>query len=339
MTAVDGRYYDGKSTLQHKVSLHAETPGRLRVVGDGIDFNCALADVRASSRLGNTRRHLTFADGSQFETENNDAIDAIFSGVKAGAFGRLLHRWESTLGYVALALVLTVAAIWVGVTYGIPAAAKQIAFRLPEATNRLLGQEALETLDQVLLQPTRLPSQRQAEVRKLFAEMTTGLPGADQYRIELRASKVIGPNALALPSGIVVVTDPLVELAKDDQELIAVLAHELGHLKQRHALRSVLQNSGTVVLLIAVTGDVSAVVSITATLPTLLVQSKYSRDFEREADDFAFDYLKQRNIPAESLTALLVRMEKKADASGGVMSYLSSHPATKERAERARAAH
>ena len=339
MTPVDGRYYDGKSTRQHKVSLDADAPGRLRIAGDGIDFTCALADVRASSRLGNTRRHLTFADGSQFETEDNDAIDAIFAGTKGGAFGRLLHRWESTLGYVALALVLTVAAIWAGVTYGIPAAAKQVAFRLPEATNQLLGKEALESLDKVLLEPTRLPPQRQGELRKLFADMTTGLPGADQYRIELRASKVIGPNALALPSGIVVVTDALVELAKDDNELTAVLAHELGHLKQRHALRSVLQNSGTVVLLIAVTGDVSAVVSITATLPTLLVQSKYSRDFEREADDFAFDYLQQRNIPAESLTALLVRMEKKPDASGGAMSYLSSHPATRERAERARAAH
>ena len=99
-----------------------------------------------------------------------------------------------------------------------------------------------------------------------------------------------------------------------------------------------LQNSGTVVLLIAVTGEASAVVSITATLPTLLVQCKFSRDFEREGDDFAFDYLQQRNIPAESLTALLVRMEKKPDASGGALSYLSNHPATRERAERARCA-
>ncbi len=338
MTAVEGRYYDGKSTQQRKASIFSATPGRLRVVGEGVDFSCALADVRASSRLGHTRRHLSFPNGSQFETEDNDAIDAMFSGVRAAAWGRLLHHWESTLEYVLVALVLTVALIWAGIAYGIPALAKQVAFRLPATTDKLLGQQALETLDKVLLEPTRLPPRRQAELRKLFADVTAGIAGADNYRIELRASKTIGPNALALPSGIVVVTDPLVELAHSDGELIAVLAHEIGHLRQRHALRRVLQDSGTLVVVVAVTGDISSVISLTAALPTLLVQSAYSRDFEREADDFAFDYLKQRNIPADSLTAILVRMEKKADASGGVLDYLSSHPATKERAERARAA-
>jgi len=336
MTAVEARFYDGKSSQQRKVSIHSEPPDRLRVVGDGVDFRCGLAEVRPSSRVGNTRRHLYFADGSQCETEDNDAIDEIFSGVQAGTFERLLHRWESRLGYVLFALVLTAASLWAGVTYGIPALAKQVAFSLPAATDKMLGQEALEGLDKVLLKPTQLPPKRQAELRALFSDMTDSIPGAADYRLELRASKMIGANALALPSGIVVVTDPLVELAHSDDELIAVLAHEIGHLRQRHGLRRVLQDSATVLVVIAVTGDISSVVSLTAALPALLVQSKYSRDFEREADDFAFDYLKRRAIPAESLTAILLRMEKKTGASGNFPDYLSSHPATKERAERSR---
>ncbi len=236
--------------------------------------------------------------------------------------------------------MLTIVAIWAGVTYGIPAAAKQVVFRLPEATNRLLGQEALETLDKALLEPTRHPLCAKPNCAKLFADMTAGLPGADQYRIELRASKVIGPNALALPSGIVVVTDLLVELAKDDHELIAVLAHELGHLKQRHALRSVLQFRHRRITNRRDRRRERGRVDYRHTAHAArAVQLNIHCDFEREADDFAFDYLKQHNIPAESLTALLVRMENKSDASGGAMSYLSSHPATRERAERARAAH
>ena len=338
MTAVEGRYYDGKSTQQRKAALYADAPGRLRVAGDGVEFSCALADVRASSRLGNTRRHLTFADGSQFETADNDAIDAIFAGVRAGAFGRLLHHWESTLGYVAAACVLTVVMIWAGVAYGIPALAKQVAFRMPAATDELLGQQALETLDKLLFEPTRLPPQRQAELQKLFADMISSIQGDGNYRLELRAGKAIGANALALPSGIVVMTDALVALAHSDDELTAVLAHEIGHLRQRHALRRVLQDSGTVVVLVAITGDISSVISLTAVLPGLLVQSAYSRDFEREADDFAFDYAKQRGIPPAALTAILTRMEKKPRGAGGVMDYVSSHPATREREERARAA-
>jgi len=336
MTAVEARFYDGKSSQQRKVSIYAEPPGRLRVVGEGVDFSCALTEVSASSRVGNTRRHLTFADGSQCETEDNDAIDEIFSGVRTATFGRMLHRWESRLGYVLLALVLTMVSLWAGVTYGIPALARQVAFSLPASTDRMLGQEALAGLDKALLEPTKLSPKRQAELKGLFSDMTAGIPGASDYRIELRASKMIGANALALPSGIVVVTDPLVDLASNDGELIAVLAHEIGHLRQRHNLRRVLQDSATVLVVIAVTGDIGSIISLTAALPALLVQSRYSRNFEREADDFAFDYLKQRAIPAESLTAILRRMEKKAGASGKFPDYLSSHPTTQERAERSR---
>jgi Zn-dependent protease with chaperone function len=336
MTAVEARFYDGKSSQRRKVSICSEPPDRLRVVGEGVDFSCALAEVHPSSRVGNTRRHLYFADGSQCETEDNDAIDEIFSGVRAGAFDRVLHRWESRLGYVLFALVLTAASLWAGVTYGIPALAKQVAFSLPAATDRMLGQEALEGLDKVLLEPTQLTPKRRAELMALFSDMAASIPGAAGYRLELRASKRIGANALALPSGIVVVTDPLVKLANSDDELIAVLAHEIGHLRQRHGLRRVLQDSATALVVIAVTGDIGSVVSLTAALPALLVQSKYSRDFEREADDFALDYLKRRAIPAESLTAILLRMEKKAGAPGSFPDYLSSHPATKERAERSR---
>lgn len=337
MTAVEARFYDGKSSQQRKVSIYREPPDRLRVVGEGIDFSCRLAEVRPSSRVGNTRRHLHFADGSQCETDNNDAIDEIFSGVSTAAFGHLLHRWESLPGYVLFALVVTIVSLWAGVTYGIPALAKQVAFSLPAATDKVLGQEALEGLDKTFLKPTHLPPKRQAELRALFADMVASLPGAGDYQLALRSSKAIGANALALPSGIVVVTDALVELAKSDDELVAVLAHEIGHLRQRHSLRQVLQHSGTALVVIAVTGDIGSLVSVTAALPALLVQSKYSRDFEREADDFAFDYLKRRGIPTESLTAILLRMEQKAGASHNGPDYLSSHPATQERAERSRA--
>ena len=223
------------------------------------------------------RANSTFPDGSQCETDDNDAIDELFAGVRAAAPGRLMHRWESRVRYVAAAFVLTSVLLWAGISYGIPALAKQIAFGLSPSTDAMLGQEALAGLDKVLLEPTQLAPERQAEVKALFSDMTTNIDGASDYRLEFRASKKIGANALALPSGIIVITDPLVELAKNDGELTAVLAHEIGHLRQRHDLRRVLQGSATAVLIIAVTGDMSSVASLAAALPTFLVNSKYSR--------------------------------------------------------------
>jgi Zn-dependent protease with chaperone function len=336
MTAVEARFYDGKSSQQHKVLIYPDPPARLRVIGDGIDFSCALAEVRPSSRVGNTRRHLYFADGSQCETEDNDAIDAIFSGVRAEAPGRLLHHWESRLSYAAAALCITLFLGWAGITYGLPALAKQVAFGLPAATQTLIGRDALAVLDKVLLAPTQLPAERQTQLRAVFSGVTGGLEEAGDYRLELRAGKRLGPNALALPSGIIVFTDELAELAESDQELIAVLAHEIGHLKQRHALRHLLQNSATALLIAAVVGDITSITSLAAALPTMLLQAKYSRDFETEADAFALGYMQRNGIPPEAFAAILLRMDEKAAAKDAPV-YLSTHPATRERAERFRA--
>jgi Zn-dependent protease with chaperone function len=83
-----------------------------------------------------------------------------------------------------------------------------------------------------------------------------------------------------------VITDDLVKIAKSDDEIIAVLAHEIGHVRGRHALRQLLQAAGISALAVAVLGDVSSFSAILGAAPALL-HAKHSRDFEREADTFA----------------------------------------------------
>ncbi len=338
MTPFRARYYDGKTSQQREVRIWAEPSGRLRVIGEGIDFSCPIAEVRPSPRVGNTKRHLQFPDGSQCETADNDAVDAIFATLPSEAPGRLIHLWESRYAYALFALALTGAALWAGIVYGIPALAKEVASILPPSIETAIGRDALAGLDRVLLTPSKLPPARQEKMRALFAKMISGIEGADGYRLELRSSKRLGANAFALPSGEVVVTDQLVELAKKDDELVAVLAHEIGHLRQRHGLRRLLQDSATVLLIAAVTGDLTSIVSLASALPAILLQAKYSRDFEREADEFALDYMKRHDIPPESFGAILLRMEARRGAAGDIPDYLSTHPATRERAERSRVA-
>ena len=83
-----------------------------------------------------------------------------------------------------------------------------------------------------------------------------------------------------------------------------MLAHEVGHLYNRHSLRIVLQNSAVAVIIAAVTGDLTSITALSATVPTVLMQAKYSRDFEREADAFAFSYLKSVDIDPNVLQQL-----------------------------------
>ena len=100
-----------------------------------------------------------------------------------------------------------------------------------------------------------------------------------------------------------------------------------------------LQNSAVMLLMVWAVGDVS---SILAVAPATLLQAKYSRDFEREADAFAADLLVARGLRPSALADLLERIDaeqrRKAsstDAAQGssLLDYASSHPATSERLE------
>lgn len=160
--------------------------------------------------------------------------------------------------------------------------------------------------------------------------MTTVLATQQNYRLDFRSSRKLGANALAFPGGIIVITDDLVHLADDDQQLTAVLAHEIGHVVHQHNLRTVFQNSITALLMITLFGDISSITSLSATLPTILVQSRYSRQFETEADRYALDYLESADIPAEQFALILQRLGEQK-GGGSEFDYLSSHPAIDKR--------
>jgi len=328
-------YFDGRSSAGHEVTVSLDNRNLVHLRGEGIDLAWPLAGLRVSERIGASPRRIHFPDGAQCETVDNDAVDALFAA-QAPAGTHLLHRWESGLRYVLAAVVITVAAASGFVVWGIPALARQVAFALPDATEAVIARDALAALDSFVLGPSTLPVGRQQALRRLCEGMTADSGNAAPLRLELRQGKRAGANAFALPAGIIVMTDELVALAKDDRELEAVLAHEIGHQRQRHILRQMLQDSATALVIAAVIGDIASLTSLAAAAPTLLLRAKFSRDFEREADDYALAYLAKRGIPGETFAAILQRMEEKRPGSGDGADYLSSHPATRERVMRAR---
>ena len=341
MSMLSGYYFDGRSSVRRTVSLVREGE-ELHLRGDGVDLRYPLSGVRMAPQVGAVRRLLRFPDGTQCEVIGDAPIDCLPDPEGAGSFQRLLHKWERNLFLVILSLVVTVAVLAVFVKYGIPSLAKRVAFAVPPATERALGKEALAMLDKLVMKPSELPVARRREVDTLFSRMRSDLPGGREYRLEFRASDQIGANAFALPSGIIVVTDGLINMAKSDEEIAGVLAHEAGHIRYRHVLRHVLQNSGTGLLIAAITGDILSITSLSATLPTALIDAKYSRDFEREADDAAVAYLKLRQIPPKVYARMLERLQGEHDKrtgggkrkGGGVSDFFSSHPVTGERVRR-----
>lgn len=331
MMEITASFYDGKTSQRKEVRIHFDPAGQMWITGLESDLTYALSEIRISPRVGNTPRSIYLPGDAKCETLDNETIDAILRLQGRSRWQAFLHKLESRLGYVLLLLVLTVVGSWGLVEYGIPALAKRAAYAIPESVDAALGQDGLKVLDRVLFSPSDLEEKRQSQLRSLFDDMTQGLAEVHDFRLEFRKSDRVGPNAFALPSGIIVVTDDLVLLAKHQNELIAVLAHEIGHVIHRHTLRILLQRSVVVLVIASVTGDVTSVTALSAAMPTVLLEAKYSRAFEMEADQFALQYLRSRNIPPKYFADILLRLEKETGYGSVKHNYLASHPATSER--------
>jgi len=115
-----------------------------------------------------------------------------------------------------------------------------------------------------------------------------------------------------------------------------VLAHEIGHVVYRHGMRSIVQDSLLGFAILAITGDISGSSELFVGLPVLLTELAYSREFEREADQYALTYMQDHAIELKHFANLMRRVEQSSggDAENGKKkwtNYLSTHPMTEER--------
>jgi Zn-dependent protease with chaperone function len=242
-------------------------------------------------------------------------------------------QWESTPRTLLIVVAVIVAAI-IGIYWLVaPIVVNAVAARVPHGVLDSVGDQVLASLDRDLLQPSALAPGRRTSVAAAFRRLALPAELQGRIRLEFRRSDRIGANAMALPSGTIVVTDGLVALATGDDDVVAVLAHEVGHVAGRHGVRAVVQDALLSAMITLVMGDASA---LAAAAPAALLNARYSRDLEREADAYAVRALRAADVPPTRLADMLERMEAEQARQGlggsaGALQYLSTHPTTEER--------
>lgn len=321
-------YFDGQTSRAHPVQAAVEA-GQLRVCGESIELAIPLDRIHVAPPAGQARGVVHLPDARELHSADHGALLELSRLTASARPERWAHLLESRLHYALAALVVAVLIVFVGLRWGMPAVALLATHTLPAGLDSRIGEESLALMDKITLSPSTLPTARQqALAHKLDAQCRQ--QACPPYRLLFRDSRLFGANAMALPGGGVVVTDALVSLSHDDEELLAVIAHELGHVQHRHSLRLALQSIGAGVLLVAITGDIGSFSDLAAGLPSLLLQSGYSRDMEREADAYALRWLNAACIPPRRFADILGRLDK--DASDKT-NLLDSHPGTRERIE------
>jgi hypothetical protein len=333
MITLEGHYFDGRQPIG--VPARIDFVDREATLTAGpISDRCAIFHLKVSPRIGLTDRFITLPNGRQFTCADHVFLDSLPQESRSeGPVAWLEERWGVALACVAIIFCLSVT----GYLFGLPAAAERIAARIPMETQQSLGRQAMTWLDgEGWFKPTNIDFDRRKTITDGFNGLRSHLPLRDYYQLEFRSGAGFGPNAIALPGGIIVITDDMVKAAETTEEVLAILAHEIGHVELRHAMRSVLQNSVVAAVTAAVTSDAASLSVAVASLPVLLVQTKYSREFEAAADEYAFKLLKQKGYSPTAFASLMERLAKKEGTETDAFDYVSTHPVTAERVQRAR---
>ncbi len=335
MITIEGHYFDGRQPIGVPARMDFEDQEAMLTAGPISDRYSTL-HLKVSPRIGSADRFITFPNGAQFSCADHLFLNSLpQESPSEGPVAWLEERWGVALACV----VIIICTLLAGYFFGLPAAAERIANRIPMETEQSLGRQALTWLDENgWFIPTKLDLDTRKTITDGFDRLRSDLPLKGYYHLEFRSGATFGPNALALPGGIIVITDDMVKAAETTEEVLAVLAHEIGHVELRHTMRSVLQNSVVAVAAAAVTSDAASLSVAIAGLPALLAQRKYSRKFETAADDYAFRLLKQKGYSPAAFASLMERLAKKDEKEMGPFAYVSTHPVTAERVRRARIA-
>ncbi len=340
MIEIRGHLYDGKTSAQTPAVCRVYDNGAVRLDrpenGESIVSAAAVDAIRFSPRLADTPRYLYFPGGEKFETQDNESVDRLLRSHRKRVGMGFVHLLESKKRYVLISLAIAVLFVGAMVRYGVPAAARVIAFHLPPGIMKTAAEQTMAALDRSVFSPTELDAATRKRLDRHFGPLLEA-HRTHSLSVAFRKSGRIGPNAFALPDGTVVFTDQMVQLAEADDELLAVLAHEAGHVVHRHGMRRVVQDSLLAFALMAITGDASGTSELFYGMPVILTELAYSRQFEREADHYALAYLREHDIQTVHFARLMRRIEqwqkeKRGTGSSGQWStYLSTHPSTEER--------
>jgi Zn-dependent protease with chaperone function len=335
-----GTYFPAGSSRSISARASVSEMGLLTIVDESgaVLVEIALKKVRASERLGNLRRRLELPDGGYFETSDNDGVDSMLRAGGRRRHGALIDRLESSLRWMAVSVVVAAITITLMIFYGFPAAADWLAWHTPRAVLVTISGQTLNTMDRFALEPSQLKPADKRRASTLFARVATaGAQGKSAYRLLFREGHMIGPNAFSLPDGTIVMTDELYVLAMRDDELEGVFGHEIAHADRRHVLQLLYEGSLLPAAIALITGDASQFGQIAAVLPTILIQSSYSRAAEQQADDDSAAMMKRIGADPAALGDFLLRLERNLCGKKGCSEgWLGSHPDAAVRAARLR---
>ena len=333
------RFQDGKTAASHQVTLEWRA-GEIRILReeDGVELDLwPLEEIRRIQVPGaNDQLHLSRGHGAGARLILSDPEACDWIRGKCPDLNRKPERergwwrgyavWGSAaIGSLTMLFLIVIPAFSGLIVELIPLKWEQ-KFGITaeqEIIRGLAFKESLTTEEIICRSPAGL-----AALNKMMARLTALESGRREFSIHVLDTDI--PNAMALPGERILVLRGLLDMAENPNAVAGVLAHELGHVRSRDSMNKVVETSAVSILLGLVLGDVTGGAILTGLSDTAL-NSAYSRDKERRADRYAVDLMNHGGFDAVPLSDLLEKLTKDHEEMEEMLSWMSSHPVTKDR--------
>jgi len=246
---------------------------------------------------------------------------SLFLSVSAVLFGFSVAQAQINFGEKALG------AVQKGIT----------GFTFSDADAAALSKAAVEKMDaENKVAPATDPYA--IRLARVFGKYTKG----ENYTLNYKVYLTKDVNAFATADGSVRVFSGLMDVM-DDNQLIAVIGHEIGHVNNhdsRDAVRAAYQKEALIDAASSQSVKVSAITdSQLAKIGSAMIDCKYSRKQESEADLFAYEFMKKNgyDVNAEESAFRILQKMSEGTQSSFIDQMMSSHPDSKLRADNAKA--
>jgi Zn-dependent protease with chaperone function len=219
----------------------------------------------------------------------------------------------------AVGLSMT-AGVWYG--WALPTGVELATPRVPVAWESVVGEvvsRRMVPFDMRVKAPREI-----GEIERQLAFITQEAKAPYQFRVIISKSREV--NAYATPGGAIVVNRGLLWSLHGYDELLAILAHEVAHVKLRHTTRSLLHNLGLQMLMTSLTGDTTMGVLAWA-LGTL----HHSRLSEEEADREGMKLVCAAHLDPYSMVRAYQVFDELQYGNNQLHPYFSTHPPTSDR--------
>lgn len=309
-------HYDGQKAVKRAVEVEVMGPQFYLLETERRSGPFAFADVVYMTKQGHTDVYgLAGHDGWRLILSGPIPADLIAMLPAPRTYGGWVDRLG--LGKAAIAFALSSAAAVAVVLFS----PQWLAPLIPDSVDDSLGDALVSDFGgRFCHTPTG-----DAALQKLVASLDAA---PQDLRVEVANIDML--NAVALPGGNVILFDGLLKQARTPDEVAGVLAHEIGHVRERHVMQALLRQMGLAVVLGGVDGNSGAMVN------NMLAMS-YSRDAEAEADAYAMMALGSANISPVGTASFFDRLSQLDGSAGvvkdnaGITGYLSSHPLSASR--------